>query len=445
MAMASTTLIVTPPESFTAANATDIIDDAETEAREVGDPSALTNTVGPVATSLGQSSKRDVMTIVTDLLPVLLEFSADIQPAVLLDNLKSAMTLVELDADLITNAFDIILAALQSDAFEFTAEERIEILYSILAAVDEISASFDLRRLDVDSNDVSVRETVLAVTEDSLINVITFPGEELVFENSGYKALVRRVPMTSNFTTTMAGFTVAVSDDDIVYDVRVISKETLTAFGDSTNLSPSYPVVPVGPFVEVLTSVAGAPTTEINYPATVAFAKANLTALDAACTLCRYTCMKYDSVNLQWTLTDVNTVTTSDEVTCSLTTPGIVAVFSTYCGDGTESCYVPCGNGIIDAGEECDTIEDTDACKSCMVQPGYVCTGAPSTCTVDPVNACMAEVIPGINNVMCSECDITTPTICATCSDNTTVPLDYFCASLDLTALVIDFRLVLLY
>jgi cysteine-rich repeat protein len=43
-----------------------------------------------------------------------------------------------------------------------------------------------------------------------------------------------------------------------------------------------------------------------------------------------------------------------------------------------------CGNGIVEAGEECDDggTNDGDGCSSfCAVEPGWQCTGSPSVCT----------------------------------------------------------------
>lgn len=41
----------------------------------------------------------------------------------------------------------------------------------------------------------------------------------------------------------------------------------------------------------------------------------------------------------------------------------------------------PCGDGVIDAGEECDSGPEDDAgCAACRVADGWVCTGEPSVC-----------------------------------------------------------------
>jgi cysteine-rich repeat protein len=51
---------------------------------------------------------------------------------------------------------------------------------------------------------------------------------------------------------------------------------------------------------------------------------------------------------------------------------------------------VSCGNGAIDAGEQCDDNNNTpgDGCNgACVIEACYTCAGAPSTCT--PITACI--------------------------------------------------------
>lgn len=45
---------------------------------------------------------------------------------------------------------------------------------------------------------------------------------------------------------------------------------------------------------------------------------------------------------------------------------------------------VTCGNGVVNAGEQCDDANATggDGCTSCLTDPGFVCRGAPSVCAV---------------------------------------------------------------
>ncbi|MFH1726041.1 MAG: LamG-like jellyroll fold domain-containing protein [Elusimicrobiota bacterium] len=55
-------------------------------------------------------------------------------------------------------------------------------------------------------------------------------------------------------------------------------------------------------------------------------------------------------------------------------------------GKGYCEAYVPCGDGVIDAGEECDDGDraDGDGCSAaCAVEDGHVCHGEPSTCWPD--------------------------------------------------------------
>lgn len=51
---------------------------------------------------------------------------------------------------------------------------------------------------------------------------------------------------------------------------------------------------------------------------------------------------------------------------------------------GADAGEAACGDGALDAGEECDTGGDTTACVGCVVTDGYSCTGAPSMCTSAP-------------------------------------------------------------
>ncbi|MEO8841141.1 MAG: DUF4215 domain-containing protein [Kofleriaceae bacterium] len=76
---------------------------------------------------------------------------------------------------------------------------------------------------------------------------------------------------------------------------------------------------------------------------------------------------------------------------------GIIDVATETCDDGntmsgdgcSSSCQIEvvnkCGNGAIDSGETCDDGNQagSDGCSAqCTVETGYMCTGAPSVCTV---------------------------------------------------------------
>lgn len=62
--------------------------------------------------------------------------------------------------------------------------------------------------------------------------------------------------------------------------------------------------------------------------------------------------------------------------------------------------HVPmCGDGIVEGAEACDDMNATasDGCTACQIDPGYKCTGAPSTCAPIPLgDACgNAVALPG--------------------------------------------------
>jgi len=53
--------------------------------------------------------------------------------------------------------------------------------------------------------------------------------------------------------------------------------------------------------------------------------------------------------------------------------------------DEALNCNAVCGDGVVAGGETCDDQNQTngDGCSaSCTVEPGYFCTGSPSTCVV---------------------------------------------------------------
>lgn len=65
----------------------------------------------------------------------------------------------------------------------------------------------------------------------------------------------------------------------------------------------------------------------------------------------------------------------------------------TQCGattscDGSGNCVAQCGDGLIDASEQCDdgNFSNGDGCSSsCTVESGYECSGTPSVCNLKPV------------------------------------------------------------
>jgi uncharacterized protein (TIGR03382 family) len=78
------------------------------------------------------------------------------------------------------------------------------------------------------------------------------------------------------------------------------------------------------------------------------------------------------------------------------------------CSFDTSSCTLEtCGDGVIDTGEECDDSNTTagDGCGSdCQIEQGFECTGEPSVCTAlpecgdgtaDPNEACDGDDLKG--------------------------------------------------
>lgn len=71
-----------------------------------------------------------------------------------------------------------------------------------------------------------------------------------------------------------------------------------------------------------------------------------------------------------------------------------------------------CGDGIIDAGEDCDDgdVEVMDGCSGCRVDPLYVCMGEPSDCYTcgdgfrNPAEQCDDGELIGMNSPGCENC-----------------------------------------
>lgn len=59
------------------------------------------------------------------------------------------------------------------------------------------------------------------------------------------------------------------------------------------------------------------------------------------------------------------------------------------CVGEASTCGIVCGDGVVLVSESCDDGNRTngDGCNaSCDVENTYVCTGEPSSCTTDPVD-----------------------------------------------------------
>jgi cysteine-rich repeat protein len=51
------------------------------------------------------------------------------------------------------------------------------------------------------------------------------------------------------------------------------------------------------------------------------------------------------------------------------------------CAGEPSRCITNCGDGVVEVEEECDPgAATTPGCRACVIQAGYFCTGAPSTC-----------------------------------------------------------------
>ena len=84
-------------------------------------------------------------------------------------------------------------------------------------------------------------------------------------------------------------------------------------------------------------------------------------------------------------------------------------------GDGCDNnCTVSgCGNGIVAGAEACDdgNGDGADGCTTCVVDPGYTCTGSPSTCTFTCGNGTLS------GNEQCDDGDLDPGDGCsATCT-----------------------------
>lgn len=104
---------------------------------------------------------------------------------------------------------------------------------------------------------------------------------------------------------------------------------------------------------------------------------------------------------------------------------------------GPSTCERICGNRRLDTGETCDdgNLAALDGCSStCAIEPGYVCTGTPSTCTLicvddsvaGPDTGCAGATPHCIGSgatLMCAACGLashcadTNPCTTDTCSD----------------------------
>jgi cysteine-rich repeat protein len=67
--------------------------------------------------------------------------------------------------------------------------------------------------------------------------------------------------------------------------------------------------------------------------------------------------------------------------TCSIE-PGF------QCTGSPSTCATTCGDGVVAGGEACDDAppaESGDGCSStCQTEPGFICTGQPSICSPEP-------------------------------------------------------------
>ena len=86
------------------------------------------------------------------------------------------------------------------------------------------------------------------------------------------------------------------------------------------------------------------------------------------------------------------------------------------------SATAVCGDGIIDAGEQCDdgNVFAGDGCNgSCNIEPGFICTGSPSACTT----VCGDGIIAGVE-----QCDDANSVSSDGCNSSCAVEPGYICS-----------------
>ncbi|CAD8079606.1 unnamed protein product [Paramecium sonneborni] len=90
------------------------------------------------------------------------------------------------------------------------------------------------------------------------------------------------------------------------------------------------------------------------------------------------------------------------------------------------NCTKLCGNGSINAGEDCDDQNNTssDGCSDCVTDVGWICSGTPSVCSKMCGNGLRDQGEEcddgnGVNNDGCSNCKVDTDYVCSGGSDTT--------------------------
>ena len=144
-----------------------------------------------------------------------------------------------------------------------------------------------------------------------------------------------------------------------------------------------------------------------------------------SCPLCQPTCLFWNGI--QWSKTGVTTEATDETVTCRPVASGRVAVFHVSCGDGTDSCYQLCGNGVIDVNEDCDPAGVHEACVNCAIQPGFNCSGSPSICQPIAELECLTLPRP-LDSQICLVCETDNYRLCHKCPSGF-LPYSHYCVS----------------
>ena len=120
----------------------------------------------------------------------------------------------------------------------------------------------------------------------------------------------------------------------------------------------------------------------------------------APCPTCEMACLSV--VDGEWTVSEADL--SGSRPACVVPKSGVVAYGWAECGNATLECH--CGNGVVDASEDCDN--DSEDCVNCMATPGHACLD--NECSSVPSKKCFET------ESRCSSCHGSQTSICAVCS-----------------------------